>query len=492
MVKYKLINYVHVKKLMRFILEDLMDYADEREIDLLDLLFNVIRYWRVIILVAIVGAIGFGAYKYVKVKDTASSVETQIEKVEEIENSEGEIANYENAIEELEKGIARNEKDIEVMRNYKDESILMNIDPYNKPEAHLEYHIELEDKAYADELFRDPADTLVEAYALGAIGNADFTAVQEKYGIDQSYVKELITVTTNLDANNVCIKISGADQQMCSDIAKILHDSMATINKELGSKSAVHYLDLVINDYAIVVDQELATLQNQVETDIQQKLSDYTNGIATIKAYRSNIKTAEDSIEKTKEDGDVAVNVKKETTKFAIIGLLVGAFVACAVYGCMYMFKSVLRTSDDISVIYKYSIFGVFRRKTRKGRYCSLDKWIDKNLNKETTLSDEDILDRTTASVLSRINDTETVAIISSIKSDEVLGKIAGLSDKIPNLLSSSTYSVIGIAEDFSLADKCDYAIIVEKRGESVLDNIDKEIAELKLMKKEILGCLIV
>ena len=77
-----------------------MDYNDtyEREIDLKELMFAVLRKWRLVLLFGLMFAVLFGGYKAVSVL-RSNNEEAEIEHSEEVETYNENMESYEREIE---------------------------------------------------------------------------------------------------------------------------------------------------------------------------------------------------------------------------------------------------------------------------------------------------------------------------------------------------------------------------------------------------------
>ena len=111
---------------------------DESEIDLKDLVIQVMKHWRRMLVFAFVFALllgGFRCYKaYVSYK-----TDLQDEKAKR-ENS-FEVWQYENTKQKLEENISRIDEKMEQIKEYESKSIIMNLDPYDYYQAYCRYYV---------------------------------------------------------------------------------------------------------------------------------------------------------------------------------------------------------------------------------------------------------------------------------------------------------------------------------------------------------------
>ena len=127
----------------------------EQEIDLKDLMFAVLRKWRPIVLLAIVFALLLGGFKIFKGLNQLKDEEYVKQNQEEYKAS---LDQYNATKKRLEKELANIEENIESQQKYKDESILLNINPYDEYMESATFYISTDDALsepeYGDQHFK--------------------------------------------------------------------------------------------------------------------------------------------------------------------------------------------------------------------------------------------------------------------------------------------------------------------------------------------------
>ena len=117
-----------------------MDYNDtyEQEIDLKELMFAVLHKWKTILAAAVVLALILGGYKGISGYRHESD-QSVIDKAQE--NYENELEFYNKNLASCEREIENLEKDITRQQEYLEDSVLMNISPYDIWEAKAELFV---------------------------------------------------------------------------------------------------------------------------------------------------------------------------------------------------------------------------------------------------------------------------------------------------------------------------------------------------------------
>ena len=140
------------------------NYTDyEEEIDLIDLLFYLLRRWRPIMLAALLFAAILGAYKVTTgVREQQNTELVQKEK----ERYEADKTVYEQTKDGYERDIASLLKSMEAQDAYLENSVLMKINPFAKSVARADIAVNVNTTLTESEvLSSDPADAYVKAYA---------------------------------------------------------------------------------------------------------------------------------------------------------------------------------------------------------------------------------------------------------------------------------------------------------------------------------------
>ena len=117
-----------------------MDYnnAYEQEIDLKDLIFAVLHRWRMIFGAAVVLALLLGGYKALRTYTGGNDESAVLEAKAQYEK---ELEAYNQRVSACEREIANLEEDISRQEEYLENSILMNMSPYDVWEGKTELFV---------------------------------------------------------------------------------------------------------------------------------------------------------------------------------------------------------------------------------------------------------------------------------------------------------------------------------------------------------------
>jgi len=324
-----------------------MNEQVEREINFLDLIGYVLKRWRSIIIVALIGILVLGAYKTVNTEltrininkmieegnenlviypsdyqaalDALSAKQRQIRALEvEISTNENELKNLEYEIKNLEYSISSQEQNLVVIKQRKEDTIVnrdilaayiensafMKMDATSQPIASKTYQVRFTgDIVSTYSMFRDPSDEITSAYASDITLNDEKNPITQKYGIQIKYLDELWWIEADVDTNTVTVTAYGETEEMAKAIRDYVCELVLAKHDELAERYTEHSIALVDETYKEIISQSLT--DSQIAKRMQ--LTSYDTQISE---YTINISSAQDAIEK--------MNTEISTTKKAI------------------------------------------------------------------------------------------------------------------------------------------------------------------------------
>ena len=118
---------------------------EEREIDLLDMIADILSHWRGLLVALIIGAVLMGGFSYVKsYRNVQSEQEAEEPELDEM-SAEEQLAQLEDSLSDSEKisvvATVDDEREYVYKDTYYRESIYMHLDPLNIARTELVYRI---------------------------------------------------------------------------------------------------------------------------------------------------------------------------------------------------------------------------------------------------------------------------------------------------------------------------------------------------------------
>ena len=359
------------------------------EINLKDLLLYCLERWRWIVTSMLIVAIILGTYKYrstvsanqlIEQSRQGISRETATENVDDKKSAAGDqsIKSYEQAIAEM-------EYELEIKEDYLQNSVVMQMDPYHIATGTLSYYVE-------DGEYKSGVLAAYKAFISGG------RLAEELYELDQSVpIEDLQYLISFTNSKVDAYKIDNSNQTLFSTEAgaPVFQVQIRMPDSESGGLY-LKYAEDIIKKYTAELQSEVEehriTLLSSVQSDmtdlgIQEYQSmmreDYTTSVKNLHALRTELGSiqnpqaaASSSIEMGEvvspmsaamEMGEV-VSPMSAAMEFAVLGMILGAGLACLVLIILYWVGGKLKNIDGFTMEYGMPLLGIIRVSGMKKR----------------------------------------------------------------------------------------------------------------------------
>lgn len=465
------------------------DNKHERVIDLKDLLFRILYGWRKILLVAIIFTILMGSYKFYSGNKTLNNKSI-------LENQEiaykSALATYETSKKTLEKEITNLQTSIERQNEYNEKSILMQINPFDKQVATINYYIDTNYKISPNLTFQniDTTDMVIKAYITNAQNGEIYNYIIDNlsYDIDLKYFKEIFLAEADFENNMIKIEISHFNKDICSEILDLITKYFEIEKAEIQKIIGEHELSIVNESIQSVVDLDLELKQ-------KEKLQ-----LAT--SYKDNL------IEKQKSFSSLAAPVRtsysktlliKSAIKYSVLGFAFGAFLQILIILLSYAFSNKVIKEKEISQIYNLKVLGVIDKPSKKSVLKIVDRWISRLEGTLYNKIDENAaIKRIVANIeaILKLGNLSSYNIVITGTTD--INKIEYIYKKIDDEIKSPSYklsygdNINYTAKTIKQVSDSNVVIIVEELEKSSFSEINKELENIYVLDKNVLGVIII
>ena len=239
--------------------------GDEVEINLRLMFYNGLKNWRKLLLAGLLFGLLFGAGKGIKeyragqgaraeaqsIASVSSSLQTTGDELKKSDKTEE--MQYEDTRTSLEYTIQslldQTKKDME----YKENSILMNLDPYHLYKNTLIYYIQTgNEQGGQSATVVLPSSDSNESYS--SVANAYLSLLQsdnmteyqgEDSGKDAKYLNELILADVDQTGSVLTIKMVGDSQGLVDDLTSYIKEKMNTWESSVTEASGTHSIQLL-------------------------------------------------------------------------------------------------------------------------------------------------------------------------------------------------------------------------------------------------------
>lgn len=489
-----------------------------REIDLLDMIADVLSHWRKMIVALVLGAVLLGGGSYMRALRTAQNVQQPETVVQEEATVEEQLTQLEQSLDDKSLAtvlaVVDDEKEYDLKKTYSENSIYMQLNPLQTAQTELIYQVQTADISMEGQL------GALYTSLLNNVGLYDWVAQQT--GIEAGYVGELISAETvssltiqsktekqqemSLGTNCVKLSILQSDAEACQKLAEAVKAYISEEQKQLNNELGQHALILVAETTGSVMNKELMDEQIQCRNGIASLQS-------TIAATKADFTEEQkkyyelltwEEAEHSEQPEQPAQNVTAEenpvptpavSKKYILLGAVLFAFVYAVVICMAYIFNTKLRVSDELQSIYGIPQIGLVVRES--GRKVFLDKWVDslRHYGKRKFTAEQSMelafAAIKIAAVKNGLNNICLMGCNMSAGADKVCESLKAALEK-EQISVSVLDNVLYDAEAMEKMDAMQGAVLVEKAGSTLYNEVAGELELLKRQDIRVLGGIIV
>lgn len=353
-----------------------MENRIEREISLSNLFWKLLLGWRRWLAAAIIFAILIATFDYVRDSAAYKNAMSQQEKIQQGQIDETISLTVEeqeevDTVKELQKTIAKT-------KEYMDNSIRMNLNPYEEKVLVLQYYVDSEYTFnYTQENENDYTDEVLASYCNYVTSGAMVTEIcnQAELEISEAYLQELISSSSNADTFQIIVIFNETEmlEQLSNVIQTVVENQTSDIAKQIGS----HSLKLLSINIKTQADTSLAT-QQKTQSDA---LSAYRTQLTSLKDALTeaqltvlNMEIQQEEAEEGAEiETDVVVPVSPSfSVKMLILGFIVGVFLACVWIVLEVLFTSKIQEAKELSDLFGVRMIGELHSENPKKKFLGI------------------------------------------------------------------------------------------------------------------------
>lgn len=488
---------------------------EEREIDLLDMIADILSHWRGLLAALIIGAILMGGLSYVKSYRNVQRIQSVEQEVLNRQSVDNQIAQLEQQLTPTQalavQALIEQEKTYARQKAYMENSLSMQLDPEQIAERDLIYSITTENP--------EQSCLLTQVYTDLINSTSMYQWIEEKTGIAANVVGELVYteagrndravvnnarngVAANPMKSNVKIIVRDAQEPDCDQLAEAVKEYMTEQQKTLEQRLGTHQLILLSDTGATVADANLRNLQRnsvndlatlatavgKAKTDLTAEQQQYYDLLTweeseTVEAEQSDV---------TGEQPAVSPSIRK---KYVLLGAVLFAFVYAGILFLIYIFNSKIRVSDELQTLYHIPQIGVVVRDS--GKQFVFDKWIDdlrhygkRKFNAEQSME----LAFAAVKIAAAKNRLNSICLMGC-NLDAGAGKVC---ETLKTALEKEQLNVTILdnvlynAEAMEKVDAMTGVVLVEKAGSTLYNEIAGELELLKRQEIAVLGGIVV
>ena len=471
----------------KLVMEDILMGIQEkmsREINLMELFWNILFRWRQIICCVICFTILVGGIQYTR--DTINYKTSQNIEVEEISLTAEEQAQVEDAKEMM--------KRIEAYQQYLKESTLMQLNPYAKPVIDLQYYVESDyTYNYTQDNHSDYTDDLMALYynyvKSGEMSNK--IVADAELSISQADFSELCSVTLN--GNTMIIVITWSIEEKLEEISEILKSELVKKEKDF-QEVGTHKLKLLRESQNVIAD-----------TDLAEKKNTFFNNVTYINTQLNTLKTtmSEQQLKQLQSETGLENEIQEVSVepglnyKYMILGGLLGTFLLCCWIACKVIFTAKLQNSEEIRTLYGIRLLGEITIQPEKKQFLSVidDKLLAIKNRRKKKLSIEQQIKVIAAniSLSCKQQNIEHIYVTGSEYESIDNTTINMLKQELTaqNVKVSEGGNIFYDADSLKQGTEIGNILFMEEIGQSIYDEIFNELNLAKEQKNNIIGAVV-
>ena len=484
-----------------------------REIDLLDMIADVLSHWRGMIVALVLGAVLLGGVSYTRSFRTVQIAQQQEPVVQDEATVQTQLSQLERNLDAKSQAVVLtvldDEKEYDLKKTYSENSIYMQLNPLQAAQTELIYQVQTADVSMDGQL------GALYTSLLNNVGLYDWVAQQT--GIEAGYVGELISAepvscltipSKEMTLGTNCVKVSilQSDTEACQKLAEAVKAYISEEQKQLNNELGQHVLVLVSETTGSVMNKDLMNDQIKCRNEIASLQS-------TIAATKADFTEEQkkyyelltwEEAEHSEQPEQPAQNVTAEenpvptpavSKKYVSLGAVLFVFVYAVVICMVYIFNTKLRVSDELQSIYGIPQIGlVVRESCRK---VFLDKWVDslRHYGKRKFTAEQSMelafAAIKIAAVKNGLNNICLMGCNMSAGADKVCESLKAALER-EQIGVSVLDNVLYDAEAMEKMDAMQGAVLVEKAGSTLYNEVAGELELLKRQDIRVLGGIIV
>ncbi len=461
-----------------------MDYnTDGQEIDLKDLMFAVFHKWRPVILVAVICGLLLGGVKgYMTYK---SQSDPEVRKEADLTYS-ADLELYEKNKETYEREIENLRTDIINQQDYLDNSIWINMSPYDVGEARVDLYVSTGYEIMPGMTYqnRDYTDTILQAYQSMLTSSAVMEDVAKKVGTESRYLKELVTVTIGTIGTNgnqfsrlLTIDVYHTSKEEAKKVLDAFLDHVNEMQGQITASIGEHTVSTVNESVSTLVNLDLADLQKKQS----QKITDLNDSL-------QEKQTELDELEEPKREDSSKRAALKSAIKFGLVGGFGGAFLVAFVVCVAFLMGDKVYSSRELKERYKVKILGKLSAGKKVG---SIDTWLNRLEGRACNVDEAVEYKLIAANVKNYAGDMKKILVTGSVNAGVLAHAAEALKSELGEIQVVAGNNMLEDVQTVRELPECDGVILVEQCGVSKYSTVEAEIEKVIDLKKNVVGCVV-
>lgn len=463
---------------------------EERRFDLKEVFYRIVASWKIIIIVAVVGAVAGGVFSYSQSKKEVAAQQAAKEAQGQAGNEVATLSDSDNIAAQT---YASFVKMLNEQMDYLDHSILMNLDAGNVYKKVLMGYVDTRDSGEKDDL--EAAARLnknLERYCSVANNEATYTAAADTLGEDitEKELNELVTasiVSGVAQSNCFQVVIYGKDEEMADVLADCIRAAINEKSTELGQN-----LSLVEAEAGFCFDQIISEKQRVYLTNMNgsratmKSLEDALTDQQKIYAQKILDGTLEEYLASVSVPEEIVVGTASVDMKYMILAAILFVLLWIVIVIVNYIFTANVRSDKEYEEYFNLSVLGDASGIIAQSK-SAFSKWILKRQGVET----EDLSDLISTQIAHMVNGQQICLAGCGDSgymkvSDTIASKL-----KEKGVESSVVSTWLTKSEDVEVASRSKGIVLLVRHNREKCETINKMVSKCEQINVKVLGVVI-
>ena len=460
----------------------------EREIDLRELVIAILRKWRMILAATVAFSLLLGTYKasacFLEGKDF---LDTDLQ-----EKYDKEIKLYRQRISACEREIANLTEIIAAQQEYLEESVFMNMSPYDIWEARTEFFVETDYRIMPKMVYQDTdfTSTVLQSY-VSALVNAQFMEqTAEILGIQSRYLKELVNVAIGREDNGynhlLILTVRHPEKEGAKAVMEMLLEELERSGEHIRSTVRDHTITKVSASLGAVVDMEAQKQRGER---------------GQLESLIDSLSQKQEEVEKLKQErpprraDTLEVSVVKTGVKYGMTGGLLGAIVVIFFICAAFIMSDKLFSYRELKSRFSVRILGLLPIVIEETHSNSpINTWLNRLENRKTVEDAERVYDLISVNLINTMGSdggAGPVFLAGGAPKDQIETLAKHLQKRIKDVQIMSGGNFLSNPDSLKKLAECNTVVLVEQCMVSTYSEVEQELEKVSDLHKMLAGCVL-
>ncbi|MBR0093196.1 MAG: hypothetical protein IJP92_16030 [Lachnospiraceae bacterium] len=474
------------------ITERIIYEEEEREIDLKQLFWTVLKRWRLILLITILcGAAGL-VWPFLRIEQTAVAVSAENSDYERaLESYESSSAYYQALIEE-------DGKMLESTQRYQEESLLYRIDAMQEACGTADVFVlpevtQLQPVADAESeegiVFEDTNTLQLLLFYQQRATDGDFLEkVAKELGTEPAYVNELIRADINASSKRILLRVIASDEDTVNTILDAVLQQIRDAKKDADDLFDTHFLEIQNRKFQYRVDTELQNSRLQLVANMNSQVNRLIANQNALDKLVEPSAPAQAQVQTTQSVRPAG----RTLLKYGLIGLAAGLFLSLFLLAVAEVLSNRVMSAGEFNRRYHLRALTVLPASSGK-RKGSFDRWLAARGEDHVyaQMPEAERYAMASANLSVYAPDAKDIVLVGQVGSGALESLAARLSEQIPDKSFHAAPCINENAASLETLKQYDHVILTEQIHASRYAGIDREMQVLRNWNKTIVGSVV-